>query len=559
VSDKTILVIDDSATIRKLVDTHLSPCGYQVVLAPNAEVGLALAAELHPDLILLDHQLPGTTGFEVASQLEQSAELGRIPVVISSTLRKKAYAEYVELDNVVDMLPKPYTEDLLRTTVANALETAAMIVSSQAGGTAVPEVIGDVGEAALAGSFSLFGLREVIDFLNNGGKSGTLEVEAERTRLWIQLHDGRIQGVSATGLSDRELTDITNRLPPSLANLAPILKMTIGGQSCAEVSGFVQLLDQKVLDPRLLSKLLRFQSAMLIRLGFTRQLTGFRFETNQRPSTLANSLPLSISLLALLVEGALYSAQESPDAGAGRTVYTRRSIRGQNLDRAGLSARHMKILNLLATPCTAAELADQLQWDVDEVTRVLEGFSWAELIDARTTMHHESFVVLEPDPTSATEVRQALSTQTCNYDGKVIRDRLALQLILKRSTPNCLFFAADSPAACQAVRELHASGHPAVASIRYAAMAHSQVGDGASTNWQEKIGFIPDDVISKPCTGRQIQQTMERLFNNQAPKNHDAPTCVAVPSQVTTACPASSRDAVSNVLRTQVAPLGAEA
>ena len=310
-SDKTILVIDDSATIRKLVDNHLSPCGYQVVLAPNAEIGLELAAEIRPDLILLDHQLPGTTGYEVASQLEKSTDLCTIPVVISSTLRKKAYAEYIELDNVVDMLPKPYTEDLLRTTVANAIETAAMIVSSQSDGTAVPEVIGEVGEAALAGHFQLFGLREVIDFLNNGGKSGTLEVEAERTRLWIQLHDGRIQGVSATGVSDSELAEITSRLPTSLVNLAPVLKMTIGGQSCAEVGGFVQLLDQKVLDPRLLSKLLRFQAAMLLRLGFTRNLTAFRFESNHRSSVLADSLPLNISLLGLLVEGSLYGENDS--------------------------------------------------------------------------------------------------------------------------------------------------------------------------------------------------------------------------------------------------------
>ena len=53
-------------------------------------------------------------------------------------------------------------------------------------------------------------------------------------------------------------------LPKSLANLAPVLKMTIGGRSCAEVDGFVQLLDQKVLDPRLMTKLLRFQAAMLV-------------------------------------------------------------------------------------------------------------------------------------------------------------------------------------------------------------------------------------------------------------------------------------------------------
>jgi CheY-like chemotaxis protein len=113
-SHKTVLVIDDSATIRKLVDTHLSPVGYRVVLVPNAEEGLRLAMEIRPDLILLDHQLPGTTGYDVCCQLVASPELRQIPVVVSSTLRKKAYAEYVELDNVVDMLPKPYTEELLR-------------------------------------------------------------------------------------------------------------------------------------------------------------------------------------------------------------------------------------------------------------------------------------------------------------------------------------------------------------------------------------------------------------------------------------------------------------
>ncbi len=89
----TILIIDDSATIRKLADGHLSSAGYRVVLAPTAEEGLELAASVAPDLILLDHQLPGTTGHNVATQLLANQELCHIPVVISSTLRKKAYAE----------------------------------------------------------------------------------------------------------------------------------------------------------------------------------------------------------------------------------------------------------------------------------------------------------------------------------------------------------------------------------------------------------------------------------------------------------------------------------
>lgn len=104
-SQKTILVIDDSATIRRLVDSTLSPAGYRVVLTANAEDGVREAVALQPDMILLDHQLPGTTGFEVCQSLLASDATKSIPVVVSSTLRKKAYAEYTDLANVVDMLP----------------------------------------------------------------------------------------------------------------------------------------------------------------------------------------------------------------------------------------------------------------------------------------------------------------------------------------------------------------------------------------------------------------------------------------------------------------------
>ena len=59
----------------------------------NAEDGVREAGALQPDLILLDHQLPGTTGFEVCQSLLAAVETKSIPVVVSSTLRKKAYAE----------------------------------------------------------------------------------------------------------------------------------------------------------------------------------------------------------------------------------------------------------------------------------------------------------------------------------------------------------------------------------------------------------------------------------------------------------------------------------
>ena len=401
-SDQSILVIDDSATIRKLVDTHLSPAGYRVILAPNAEEGIALALQNRPDLILLDHQLPGTTGYDVCCRLVESPELQQIPVVVSSTLRKKAYAEYLELDNVVDMLPKPYSEDLLRTTVANALETAAMVVSSQSQGTAVPETIDQVGDADLAGSFVGFSLRELVDFLNNGQKSGVLEIEAERIRLWIHLDGGRIQGVSATGIGEAELGELTDRLPESLAKLAPVLKLTVGGRSCAEVDGFIQLLDRKVLDPRLMTKLLRYQAAMLLRLGFTGRLSAFRFGRGAAAGSLPRNLPLNLSLLALLIEGAAHGDPLEPRPPAD-ALYARRAIRGQNLDRAGLSAQHMKIMNLLAQPKSADQLAEQLGQPPEQVRRALEGFLLAEWIEVRAA---------QPAPAPVAPPVDATVTQT---------------------------------------------------------------------------------------------------------------------------------------------------
>ncbi|MGI9471967.1 MAG: response regulator [Rubripirellula sp.] len=523
-SDKTVLVIDDSATIRKLVDTHLSPVGYRVVLAPNAEDGLEMAAEVQPDLILLDHQLPGTTGYDVCCKLVESPELRLIPVVISSTLRKKAYAEYIDLDNVVDMLPKPYTEELLRTTVANALETAAMIVSSQSQGTAIPEVIQQMDESALSGSLGCFGLRELIDFLNNGRKAGVLEVEADRTRIRFHLERGRIQGVYASGIDVSETDEMTRRLPKSLLNLAPVLKMTVGGRSCAEVDGFVQLLDQKVLDPRLMTKLLRFQAAMLVRLAFTRKLSAFRFESGHADNALHKNLPLDISLLALLVEGAIHADEDEQESSSNLT-YVRRAIRGQNLDRAGLSARHMKVLNVLSDPKDAQELASTLGWNSDEVRQVLEGFVIAELVEQREQAIAGQFVVFEPDTHAAQNLRASLEDSDNRYVGKVVRDKLALQLVLKRSVPHTLVFAADDDASCQLIAKLFSTDNPKAAGVRRVALVGQDAGNH-SINWEERLGFTPEEIVSRPSTADVLFAAMDRLHQN----NSDADQGTSVPT-----------------------------
>ncbi|PAY16057.1 hypothetical protein CKO51_28550 [Rhodopirellula sp. SM50] len=510
-AEKKVLVIDDSATIRKLVDTHLSPAGYAVTLAPTAEDGLQLAEEIRPDLILLDHQLPGTTGFEVCQQLAASSTLKMIPVVVSSTLRKKAYVEYADLDNVVDMLPKPYTENLLRTTVENAIETATMIVESQTKGSAVPEIIGETSEPDLAGRFAVFGIREVVDFLNNGHKQGVLEIEAERLRLWIYLDRGRVQGISATGLQPEETQMVVERLPESLQSLAEVLRLTIAGRGTAEFDGFVQLMDKRVLDPRLTAKLLRFQAAMLIGLVMKRPLKGYQFRATSKFPSLQRDLPLEVSLMGLLVEHALHCDLSEIQSDDSALRFVRRAIRGQNLDRAGLSAKHMKIMNLLSEPRSVDELQQRLGWDHDEVRRVLSGFVAADILEVRRDESEGKFVAYETNAIAAAQLRSGLKQATGKYVGKIVRDTLTLQLLVKRTKPDAVFFAVDTPQSCDAIREAFTSAQEAFGNSRKIVLAPAKVVDDPNVPWHKLLGFTPDRLLHSPYTCDTLTETMDEL------------------------------------------------
>lgn len=448
--EKSILVIDDSSTIRRLVDRELGNSGFRVLLAENAELGIAMARSEKPDLILLDHQLPGTTGFNVCGQLLQDPELRSIPVVVSSTLRKKAYVEYTDCSNVVDMLPKPYTGDLLRTTVSNALDTAAMIVQSQSAGTAVPEVIDVCGDSDLLGTFSAFQVRELIDFLTNGEKHGVLELECDRCRISIYLDKGRIQAVTASGVHPSEVAD---RLPPALADLAPMIKFTILGRQTAQLDGVVELLDNRVLDARLLRQLLRHQAAVLLQRCFQATPKSFRFDADQTASQLFTRLPLDISLLALAVDGALLRG-DAPAVDESRE-YIRTAVRGQSLDRAGLSASHLRFLTLLNSPMTANELAQQTGCSLEEVMGVVRGMEQVGLVTGRVRSSQSSMIALCADAARAQQLTAFLRAHAGQVQGKVVRDALAVKLLLRRSKPNFLMFDFEDAQPTSACRALH--------------------------------------------------------------------------------------------------------
>lgn len=102
---RRVLVVDDEPQIRRALATNLRARGYVVDLAEDGERALVLAADHHPDLVILDLGLPGIDGVEVVHGLRGWSD---VPIVILSV--REAEADKVEaLDaGADDYVTKPF-------------------------------------------------------------------------------------------------------------------------------------------------------------------------------------------------------------------------------------------------------------------------------------------------------------------------------------------------------------------------------------------------------------------------------------------------------------------
>lgn len=78
---KTILVVEDSALNRKLVQTLLRSQGYHLLIAVDGQEAIEIATREHPDLILMDMQLPKVSGYDATQTLKAQPETAGIPIV----------------------------------------------------------------------------------------------------------------------------------------------------------------------------------------------------------------------------------------------------------------------------------------------------------------------------------------------------------------------------------------------------------------------------------------------------------------------------------------------
>ena len=80
-ADELILIIEDNEKNRKLCRDVLQVKGYKTIESETAEVGLKLALEQSPDLVLMDIQLPGMDGITAMKQLKADPNTQSIPII----------------------------------------------------------------------------------------------------------------------------------------------------------------------------------------------------------------------------------------------------------------------------------------------------------------------------------------------------------------------------------------------------------------------------------------------------------------------------------------------
>ncbi len=118
---QTILIIDDTPVNLRVISAALI-ADYRLQVAQSGAVGLQLASQAAPDLILLDVMMPEMDGFEVCRRLKEDPKLSRVPVIFLTAMGDLA-SEIAGLAlGAADYITKPISVQTARHRIANLLE-----------------------------------------------------------------------------------------------------------------------------------------------------------------------------------------------------------------------------------------------------------------------------------------------------------------------------------------------------------------------------------------------------------------------------------------------------
>ena len=121
----SILVIEDSASVRRLIEVCLRPLGVEIRSVEDGLLGLEAATSEIPQAIVLDIGLPGMDGWEVLARLRADEATNRVLVLVLTAHAQPEMADRAAAKGADSFMTKPFRPEELRESVQELLSLAA--------------------------------------------------------------------------------------------------------------------------------------------------------------------------------------------------------------------------------------------------------------------------------------------------------------------------------------------------------------------------------------------------------------------------------------------------
>lgn len=393
-----ILAIDDSIALRMFITKTLGlrEEEFCVTTAKDGREGIKLATSSKPDLILLDYILPDMTGGDVAGTLLNDDQAKEIPVVLMSSNAsdiKKAEAAY---KNIVKSIAKPFTPELLTSTVRQMLRsqedsTASPVVQKTApvtgtstvspAPTAAPAAKPVTGKLMLfSGRSDLFPLYRAFTATQDAALTGVLRLRVGDTEIKYLVHQGR-----PVMLTTRDADAYMDGAAfPFTVQQAAGLEGALKRQRETSIPVFIALDEAGLIDHDKAIRACREQGARLLSKIWKNGAVTFDFEPQDSlPDFTGPIKPSTDGVDQWMLEGLRHVGEEALSAIAwgdlgGVPIYTRHGY--ERIQSLTLTREEANFLSQIGSS-TLAEIATTLKVTPERAQQILFRFLSLEIFE----------------------------------------------------------------------------------------------------------------------------------------------------------------------------------
>jgi two-component system, chemotaxis family, chemotaxis protein CheY len=107
---KTILSVDDSASMRQMVAFTLESAGYRIVQAEDGEAALAKVAQARPDMVITDLNMPKLDGIGLIKRLRADPKMAGLPIVMLTTESEESKKQAGKAAGATGWIVKPFEQ-----------------------------------------------------------------------------------------------------------------------------------------------------------------------------------------------------------------------------------------------------------------------------------------------------------------------------------------------------------------------------------------------------------------------------------------------------------------